>query len=475
MDLADPQQRDRLRDHLGGLLRGRKTISGIGPLAGLADFVAIVEQSGAQRPLVLATGVGAGPTPTPDQAEIVLFDVPPAPSVTEDLRRHDAIVRDLPDPVVAALDAYDPRHEALWVVGPFIGTEPIFGRQVPTGRPARWLALEDKLVADRVWDAVGAPRAASRVVAVDGTALREASAELDDGDGVVWAGDARDGFNGGGDFVRWVASSEDAAAALAFFAVRCDRVRVMPFIDGVPCSIHGLVLPDGTAAFRPVELAVLRGTDRRFVIGGQGTTWDPPAADREQMRGLVRLVGEHLRDAVGYRGAFGIDGVLGRDGFRPTELNTRLAAGLMGLARHLDATLVQLVQLNLLAGRDPGVDVDSLEQWALPALDAQRFARPIAVSNRPVIEEPVDVPVAWSGAVGTSDLVRSDADGDWSVSAGPNPAGTYARLVTPVDGTAGVRVAELNVALMRFLDRELGTGFGEVQAPPDVRRPRVET
>jgi hypothetical protein len=71
--------------------------------------------------------------------------------------------------------------------------------------------------------------------------------------------------------------------------------------------------------------------------------------------------------------------------------------------------------------------------------------------------------------------VRSDADGDWSVSAGPNPAGTYARLVTPVDGTAGVRVAELNVALMRFLDRELGTGFGEVQAPPDVRRPRVET
>ena len=36
-----------------------------------------------------------------------------------------------------------------------------------------------------------------------------------------------------------------------FFLTRCDRVRVMPFLDGVPCSIHGLVLPDGTAAVPP--------------------------------------------------------------------------------------------------------------------------------------------------------------------------------------------------------------------------------
>ncbi len=214
----------------------------------------------------------------------MLFDVPPTRSVTEDVRRHDAVVRDLPDQVVEAIDAYDPRHEAVWVVGPFIGTEPVLGREVATGRPSSWLALEDKLVADGLWDAVGAPRAESRVVAVEPDELRAATAALDDGEGVVWAGDARDGFNGGGDFVRWVATDEDAATALAFFAPRCDRVRVMPFIDGVPCSIHGLVLPDGTAVFRPVELAILRGTDRRFVIGGQGTTWDPPPADREAMR-----------------------------------------------------------------------------------------------------------------------------------------------------------------------------------------------
>ena len=93
---------------------------------------------------------------------------------------------------------------------------------------------------------------------------------------MVWSGDARDGFNGGGDFVRRVLTDDDARAALAFFGPRCDRVRVMPFLDGVPCSIHGFVLPDGTAVLRPVELAILRGTDRRFVYGGLGTTWDPP-------------------------------------------------------------------------------------------------------------------------------------------------------------------------------------------------------
>jgi hypothetical protein len=41
------------------------------------------------------------------------------------------------------------------------------------------------------------------------------------------------------------------ARALAFFVTRCDRVRVMPFLDGVPCSIHGLACRTAQRAFRP--------------------------------------------------------------------------------------------------------------------------------------------------------------------------------------------------------------------------------
>jgi hypothetical protein len=238
----------------------------------------------------------------------------------------------------------------------------------------------------------------------------------------------------------------------------------MPFLDGVPCSIHGMVLDDGTAVFRPVEIAILRGPRHTFVYGGLGTSWDPTAADREQMREVARRTGEHLRGLVGYRGAFGVDGIVTADGFRPTELNARMSGGLASLARVLDPTLLTLLQYNLLAGRDPRVDAASLEAWAVPALDAAPFAKPIAITARQVVDEPVDVPVAWDG----STLTRSSDETGWLISAGPNSAGTYVRLVTP-EGLAGVRVAELNVALMRFLDEALDAGFGDLQAPPELR------
>ena len=109
MDLHDDRARAELRHDLGGLLRGRRLVCGIAPLAGLV--------------------------PTAEQAEVVFVDLPTAPSMTEDLRRHDRLVRDLPAEVVAAVEAYDPDGVAAWLVSPFIGTEPILGREVLTGRP----------------------------------------------------------------------------------------------------------------------------------------------------------------------------------------------------------------------------------------------------------------------------------------------------------------------------------------------------
>ena len=123
------------------------------------------------------------------------------------------------------------------------------------GRPASFLALEDKLLADAVWDAADVERAPYRIVDLaDDAALDAATAELGTELGAVWSGDARDGFNGGGNFVRWLRDDTDRAAARRSSGPRCDRVRVLPFLEGVPCSIHGFVLPDGTAALRPVEI-----------------------------------------------------------------------------------------------------------------------------------------------------------------------------------------------------------------------------
>lgn len=281
----------------------------------------------------------------------------------------------------------------------------------------------------------------------------------------MWTGDARDGINGAGDFVRWVASDPEQRAAYDFFSTRCDKVRVMPYLQGVPCSIHGFVLTDGTAAFRPMELAMLRIPEtKRFTFGGMGTTWDPPAADAAEMRELVRRAGVHLRTRADYRGGFGIDGVLTKDGFRPTEINTRMSGGLNNLARILDSVALTMLQINLVAGRDPGVTVPELELWALPELEANRMGKAVAVTLKNTVEESRDIQVAWDGR----SVTRAD-DGPLQVTMGPTNPGTFAKIEAASVLRKGDRLAPLNVALMQFLDAEFGSDFGAVEAAPDVR------
>ncbi len=461
MELADPAVRAAVLDRLGDLFRGRKVICGTGPLAGFTEWVALLRRTGALRPLVLATGRGAGAVPTPEQAEIVMLEAPSHDSMTEELAALDGLLRHLPRPVRQRLDGYDPGAEALWLVPAFVDAEPVLGRAVVGGRPRAWSRMEDKLWVDRLWDAVGQPRAPCAVLPLDPQALREAAGTLDAGHGTVWAGD---GFNGGGERVRWVRTDAEAEEAYGFFTGRATRLRVMPFLEGVPCSVHGLVLPDGTAALRPVELAILRDRRRQFVYGGQGTTWSPPAEDREAMRSLVRRVGEHLRAEHGYRGAFGIDGVLTERGFRPTELNPRFSGGLTSLARASDPQLLQLLHLNAVAGRDPGVPVADLERWLVPLLDARPFCRANAVGHDRVTESPVDLVVRWDGTA-----LRRERSGPWVVETAPTPVGLFARLTASGPETDGLRAGLLNVALMELLDAELGTRFGPVLAAPDVR------
>ena len=465
MNLADPTERARWSAYLGEILTGRKVIVGFGVLAGFTDDVALYKAIGAQKPLLIASARGAGPIPDDEDAFVCFFERDELASMTEEVRSRNVVARHLPDAVVRAVEEYDPDGEALWDLDPFVENSPILGRQVYGGRPQAWMSLEDKLVAEEVWAAIDAAAAPSHVVDLDLEKLQAASLELDKGDGTVWTGDARDGINGAGDFVRWVQSDAEQLAAYDFFTSRCDKVRVMPFLEGVPCSIHGFVLADGTAALRPMELSMLRITaTKRFVFGGMGTTWDPPAGDAAEMRELVRRTGEHLRARANYRGGFGIDGVLTKDGFRPTEINTRMSGGLKNLARILDSDALTMMQVNLVAGRDAAVTVLDLERWALPELDATRMGKAVAVTLKNTIEESRDIAVTWDGTA----LTRAD-DGHLQITMGPMSPGTFATIEVASVLRQGDRLAPLNVALMRFLDAEFGCDFGPVEAAPDVR------
>jgi hypothetical protein len=462
--LADPAARAAVVERLGRLYAGRPVILGPGILAGYTGVVTFLHGLGC-RVLVVATEHGAGPVPGIDQCEVVEIPMPRSESVTEELRALDRLAHHLPDHAVAAVEAFDPERQAIWHASHFVtDDEPILGRPVVSGRPAAFMALEDKLLAQEIWVAADVRAAPYEIVPVDPAALAAATDRLASPLGAVWSGDARDGFNGGGNYVRWIRDADDQEAAVGFFAQRCDRVRVMPFLDGVPCSIHGMVLPDGTAVFRPVEIAIMRDVPgRQFVYGGLSTFWDPPVADREEMREAARRVGAHLQATYGYRGAFGIDGVLTPEGFRPTELNTRVSAGLTTAAKAA-FDLLGLVQTHLLLGLDTGLTVGDLESL-VPLMDAQRVGKPVAVVPGVTVGRPQEVRVRYDG----QRLRTVDQDRGNVLSVADTPTGLFAKIEPCTALAPGDRLAPLNAALFGLLNEEYDAGLPQVEAAPDLR------
>ena len=464
-DLRDPATRAAVTARLGELWAGRPVIIGPFVLAGATPMVGWFRELGCPV-LVVATTRGAGPVPADGECEVVSVTPAAAASMTDELRTHDRMAHQLPDEARAAIDAFDPERAGTWFSTPFVTTdEPIDGRPVTGGRPASFLALEDKTLADELWDAAGVPRAPYRLVELDDDAgLDAATAELRTEHGAVWSGDARDGFNGGGNFVRWLRDDTDRAEALAFFRPRCDRVRVMPFLEGVPCSIHGFVLPDGTAALRPVEIVVLRDAEARsFTYSGLGTTWDPPAADRDAMRDAVHRVGAHLQRAHGYRGAFGIDGVLTADGFRPTELNTRMSAGATTVGE-VDRRFFTFLQAALVAGVDTGLTAADVE-GLVPEMDAHRTGKVVCVGQGRTVDHDESYPIAWDGTAFT----RAERETGNVFAIGSTPSGLFAKVDPCSAVVRGQRLAPVNAALVAYVDATYDAGFGTAEPAPDVR------
>ncbi len=460
-----------LDDRLAPIVRGRRVIVTCTVAAGATELVDQLLRYGALRPLVVAHGPGLGPPPSPEDADVVLHPLPSRPeTMSAEVRAHGAFVANLPPAVVEMVEAYDPDVSALWWVLSFVDVpETLLGRQVLGGRRTSWAALEDKTTGDQIFDAAGVGRPPTRVVPVRAPALHAAARDLDSGSGTVWSGDAREGMHGGGEFVRWVRSPTAAARAVELFERHCDRVRVAPFLDGVPCSIHGVVLPDGLAVLRPVELLVLRGEHDRFVFAGMSTWWDPPAKHREMMRHAARAVGQHLARTVDFRGGFSVDGVLTADGWLPTELNPRFAGGLTAMARALPGFPLQFLQAALAAGLDTGLTAKGLEEAMLVAADARRHLVMHALS-------PAYQPSASSAeevVLDGSDLRRA-APGETpvgTVELGPAAVGVIVRF-KPAEGTmaSGDRAAPWACALLDFADREYGTRFGRCTPAPDASR-----
>jgi hypothetical protein len=181
------------------------------------------------------------------------------------------------------------------------------------------------------------------------------------------------------------------------------------------------------------------------------------------MRQAVRQIGEALRGEVEYRGFFTVDGVLTADGFRPTELNTRMSAGATAVSE-VDRRFFTLLQANLVAGVDTGLTAADVE-GLVPLMDETRTGKTVAVGEGTKVGGADSYPVAWDG----TSFEKSSQDTGSTLAVADTPTGFFATVDPCVALTPGERLARVNMALLAFMDREYGARFGTLEAAPDLR------
>jgi hypothetical protein len=460
-------------DHYRKILReaygGRHWLLAFDVLASTTSLVSTLHELGALDLCVIGASRGTGATPDPafasQQHELGVTGATMMDGIRQALRA----LADVPPSVQAAVDAWDPTGEVRAIGTLFDPGTPVAGRRKYGARRPEWCALEDKIAIEALWAELDVPRAPHRVVPAEPGALDQAHRALDRGLGTVWAGDNREGWHGGAEYTRWVRTGADAESALAVLGPACDEVRVMPFIEGIPCSIHGIVFPDYVVALRPCEMVVLRRTDITGLLYARASTfWDPPPADRNTMRALAKRVGAHLRDTLGFRGAFTIDGILSEEGFVPTELNPRYGAALGVMSASLPGLSTLLLNLAVVEGEHLDWQPRALERLLLAAADRNRAGSIGAVTATP------RTATETAALVDEGDGWRLAADGEAPhavARVGPATAGSYcgatfSREHTPVGASLAPRAA----SLLGVLNELWGLGLPPLGPARVVRR-----
>lgn len=473
---------DDLRGRLRAVLGARPWLVGSDRVDGAVGVATGMLEAGAER--VAAVGVLGGAAPAAEGVTVIDLDAPFDGPMMEGLRHADRVLHDPPVEVLDAVDAWDRERRAMAVVDYTMSAGTVCGRPTYGARPRAWAELEDKLVVGELWRGAGIDAGPSIEVDLDDLAACRAAHRLVAGPrGSVFAGDNAGGFHGGATSTRWAADESRVELVVRALGAGHRRARVMPFVEGVPCSVHGVVLEHTTVALRPVEMLVYRapGTGR-FVYGKAASHWDPPAPDREAMRSMARSVGDELRRRVAYRGVFTLDGVMGASGFVPTEVNPRMGGALpvataTPAGDHID---LYLVNLALVAGDLEGLDPVAFESWVVGDLDRRR--RGVALFETP--EPPRERLVMSIVRDGTGALVAMDEPPEARSSTDPEGAATALATVEVAEHMGhglmrialgpgievGPSVAPLALELSRVADRAWGLGLDVLEPAADVRR-----
>jgi hypothetical protein len=440
-----------INERIAAVHRDRSWILNPDVAVAVTPLVEQLNEWGSGPIMVVAAQQGVG---DPPEAERIFYTGARGDTVMQSIRAHVESIEDPSRALLDAVDAFDPDRVASNLFGHFSRRSELYGRPVYGARPTAWSDLEDKMLVDELCDAAGIRRAPSAIVTVGDAA--EAATWLASDQGTVWVADNREGWHGGGEYVRWVPGPADASVATGWFSQHADRVRVMPFLEGVPCSIHGFNTADGTAVFRPVEMMIFRhGEQPAFIYGQAANFWEPPPGITEQMRRAARRMGAVIAERVGYLGGFGIDGVATADGFLPTELNPRSSVGHYLHARAADVPLGSIERL-LVAG-DLDVEAAELEDRIVrDAVERRGGGMLLRIDG--------DYAAAETGVDFTADgPVASDAEEcDATMRIGPGPHGTV--LIVRLDAERNPVGPRLAPRMLQAVD--LARELWGIEAPP---------
>jgi predicted ATP-grasp superfamily ATP-dependent carboligase len=451
------------------IFTGKRVIIAVEVAAAATQTTATVLALGATEVMVIATnGVGLGGSPEASGAKVIVLNTPIEGTwMVTHIQASQNAIRNLPEWVIDDINSFDPDHTAI-AVGDFLTeNDSIAGRPFLFHRHPEWIALDDKTTVDRLWDRAGVTRSPSVVVSAETSSIAATFDKFDHGHGVVIAVDSSDGWTGGAEGVRWIRTRADVSSALGEWTNPSRRVRVMPFLEGTPCSIHGIVFDDDVVALRPVEMIVLRKPNGDFFYAGCASYFDPSPNDREAMRALAKRVGAQLRTEVEFRGAFTIDGVMTTDGFRPTELNPRNGAGLAVMARAFDGPLLLLINV-VSAGLPLEWKAAEFETIVLSAFDARRAGGTWrTLHGLGQVPESAQVTIDERGVV---NLVADSAEADLTFLSQKSGERLFIRATWNHDRTPhGPATAPRAEAFWRWANETYGLSIGDLAAARTVR------
>jgi hypothetical protein len=349
-------------------------------------------------------------------------------------------------PLAQMVDGFDPaRRAVLLVTDPLdpreVGERHLFGAKHPS-----WSLVEHKSVVDTLWDVMGVDRAESVTLDRPGALLRPGALAVT---GIVasWQplGEAP---TAGGSGIRTALTEIDDGPF---------RVRVMPHLTGRPCRLHGLTSADRTVVFPPLELLVpQRREGGSFLCAGSAPLSAPEQAP---LTALTRRLGDQLRAFLAYRGGFSVDGILTPDGFRPTDLNTRVTSAL----ESLPATVRVAVHACALAARAGLIDLPGPALGRYVAHAFRQTGELLIRAPFPDNDRLVREPVRWSGAVLVS-AGHAEPHGVLDIGPGARGAVLNARL-RHADLPDGMDLQAVTIAVFEAADRLLGARYGPLMAP----------